>query len=55
MLKDSVTDESEPLEMITHLSGPDSKLISVTQLSSFCYAGRYASSPELKKRTVGIG
>ena len=49
MLKDSVTDESEPLEMITHLGGPDGKLISVTQLSSFCYAGRYASNPKLRK------
>lgn len=27
----------------------------VTQFLVLCYAGRYASSPEFKKRTVGIG
>ena len=37
------------MEIITQLGIPNRVMICVTQLIEFCYAGRYASSPESKK------
>ncbi len=49
LTNDIGTNESAHLEIISQSGIPNGEIIAATQSSSFCYAGRHASSLESKK------